>query len=62
MGLKSGSRDAGLDGEEEQNRTEETSRPESNETEVESETGDAPGAESQSSGASTQTASQRPTV
>lgn len=59
MGLKSGSRDAGLDDEEE--TVEETSQQESTETEDESETSDVPMTE-ESSTTSTQTDSQRPTM
>jgi len=64
MGLKSGSRDAGLDDEEE---TEETSELESTETEDDPETSDVPETEestteSSSTTASTQTDSQRPTM
>ncbi|MEF8825279.1 MAG: hypothetical protein V5A27_02910 [Halapricum sp.] len=59
MGLKSGSRDAGLDDDEE--ATEETSQSEPTETEDELETSDASETESSSS-TSTQTDSQRPTM
>jgi cell envelope opacity-associated protein A len=59
MGLKSGSRDAGLDEEEEE--TEDASKSESTETEDAPETSDAPVTES-SSPTSTQSESQRPTM
>ena len=67
MGLKSGSRDAGLDDEEEE-VTEEASEPESAETEDAPERGDDPVTEmsstttSSSATTSTQTDSQRPTM
>jgi hypothetical protein len=68
MGLKSGSRDAGLD--DEQETVEEANQPDSSETESEdalktsgtSETGDAPTPEESSTTTSTQTESQRPTM
>jgi cell envelope opacity-associated protein A len=59
MGLKSGSRDAGLDEEEEE--TEDASKSESTETEDSPETSDTPVTES-SSPTSTQSESQRPTM
>lgn len=59
MGLKSGSRDAGLDEEEEE--TEDASKSESTETEDAPETSDTPVTESSSS-TSAQSESQRPTM
>jgi hypothetical protein len=60
MGLKSGSRDAGLDDEEEE--VEETTRQEPNESEDVPETSDASMIEESSTTTSTQTDSQRPTM
>jgi cell envelope opacity-associated protein A len=61
MGLKSGSRDAGLDDEEEEVE-EETSQSESTESEDVPETSDASMTEESSATTSTQTESQRPTM
>lgn len=60
MGLKSGSRDAGLDDEEEE--IEETSQSEPTETVDAPETSDTPVTEPSSTTTSTQTGSQRPTM